>query len=340
MAGKEGLRWREFLRKVAGIVLVLSLIPTLQAFGSSGSYTFALDWVVYGRHAPYYVALDKGFYAARGLNIEIVRGYGSYDTIKRVGMGEAVFGFADMGALVIARSEGIKVKCVGMVYHKAPYALFSLARTGIAEPKDLEGHSIAATAGEAPRKMFPVFAELNGIDVNKITWLIVAPEAKTPMLLAGKADVVAEYVLTRPVLSKLATEQGEEITEILMADYGLDIYSNGLIVSDDFARENPDVVRRFVEATFEGFTYTFAHPEEAVEILLKYKPILEKDIALAEIAILRELMLISEEEKPQPGWMDETKVRKTIETVSRAYELAGNIDPSSIYTNDYVAHQG
>ncbi|MEM3484429.1 MAG: ABC transporter substrate-binding protein [Candidatus Methanomethyliaceae archaeon] len=322
--------------KVVFAIVAISLLLTFQYTVASERYVFCLDWVVYGRHAPYYVALAKGFYAARGLDIEIVQGYGSYDTIKRVGLGEATFGFADMGSLIIARSEGIQVKCIGMVYHKAPYVIFFLARSGIQQPKDLENRTIAATAGEAPRKIFPVFAQINGVDNSKISWLIVAAEAKIPLLLTHKVDAIAEYVLTRPLLANLAAEQGEEVREILLADHGVDIYSNGLIVADNFARQNPGAVKNFVEATFEGFVYTFTHTDEAVRILLQYKPILDPEVALSEIDILRELMELPDSRRPHIGWMEESKVRRTIELISEAYELTIKLDPHSVYTNDYL----
>lgn len=121
--------------------------------------TFALDWIVAGRHAPYFVAQEKGFYRDAGLEVTIVRGYGSSDAIKQVASGQADFAFGDLGSLLLARArQQVPVKAVAVIYSRPPFALYSLASSGITHPRDLQGKTIAAPAGDAVRTLFPVFA--------------------------------------------------------------------------------------------------------------------------------------------------------------------------------------
>lgn len=111
---------------------------------------FITDFGYNGRHSYFYVALDKGYYKAEGLNVTILRGQGSIDAIKKVASGAATIGFADAGALVLARSnDAIPVKLLAVVYAKPPHAIFALAESGIKTAKDLEGKMVA-TPRSAP----------------------------------------------------------------------------------------------------------------------------------------------------------------------------------------------
>src|SRR6202035_1799917 len=105
------------------------------------------DFGFNGRHSYFYVALDKGYYKAEGLNVTILRGQGSIDAIKKVASGAATIGFADAGSLTLARSnDSIPVKMLAIVYATPPQAIFALADKGIKTPKDLEGKTLADTA--------------------------------------------------------------------------------------------------------------------------------------------------------------------------------------------------
>ena len=106
--------------------------------------TFTTDFGFNGRHSYFFVALDKGFYKAEGLNVNIIRGQGSIDAVKKVATGAAQIGFADAGAVILARAnDSIPVKLVAIIYAKPPHAVFALADSGIKTPKDLEGRTVA-----------------------------------------------------------------------------------------------------------------------------------------------------------------------------------------------------
>src|ERR1700730_7154798 len=135
--------------------------------------TLITDFGFNGRHAYFYVALEKGYYKAADLEVKIVRGQGSVDAIRQVGANNAVVGFADAGSIVLARgNDQIPVKLVAIVYARAPHAIYALKESGISKPKDLEGRKIANPAGGAIPKMFPAYAKAAGIDAGKVTWVV------------------------------------------------------------------------------------------------------------------------------------------------------------------------
>ena len=110
--------------------------------------TLITDFGYNGRHAYFFVAIEKGYYKDADLDVKVVRGQGSVDAIRQVGANNAIVGFADAGSLVLARgNDQIPVKLVSIVYAKPPQAVFCREDSGIKQPKDLEGASIANPAG-------------------------------------------------------------------------------------------------------------------------------------------------------------------------------------------------
>src|SRR6266478_3875550 len=138
----------------------------------SADVNFITDFGFNGRHAYYYVALDKGYYKAEGLNVNILRGQGSIDAVKKVASGAADMGFADDGALVLARgNDAIPVKLLAIVYASPPHAIFTTADRGIKVAKDLEGKTVADSAFSAIPVIFKAYAQAAGVDAGKVKWI-------------------------------------------------------------------------------------------------------------------------------------------------------------------------
>ncbi|HWP01885.1 MAG TPA: ABC transporter substrate-binding protein, partial [Gemmatimonadaceae bacterium] len=233
--------------------------------------TFSLDFVIGGRHAPWFLALEKGYYREAGLNVTITPGQGSAGVIQRLASGDAQFAFADFAGVLLARSQGTHVRETAVIYAKAPYTIFTLRSSGIDTLKALEGKRLITNAGSATPSIFAVVARLNGIDLSRIEWNNVDPNTKTQLLVNGQADATEYFLMQRPILERAAADRGG-INTILLADYGLQLYSNGITTTDDYIARNPDLVRGFVAASLKGFERAFEAPEEAIEAVLKHAP--------------------------------------------------------------------
>src|SRR6266480_6843049 len=105
--------------------------------------TFVTDFGYNGRHAYYFVALEKGYYARQNLDVQIVRGQGSADAVKQVAAGTAQIGFADTAAVILGRgNDQIPTKLVAMVYAKPPHAIYVLKESGIRSRKTSKERSL------------------------------------------------------------------------------------------------------------------------------------------------------------------------------------------------------
>ena len=322
---------RRGLGIISSLVFSILLVPAGLVSGAEKTkLKFAADWAFYGAHTPFFVALEKGYYKDRGLNVTMTRGYGASDSIKRVTSGQADIVFGDTGATILGRTEGAMNKLVAVMYEKAPYLIYTLKKSGLTTPKDLVGKTIAAAAGDINKKLFPVFAKKAGINPCAVKWLTVAPAQKTAVLLAKKVDGATNFITLDPVMNMVTKKLGG-YNKIVYANYGVDIYSNGIVVKDEFAAANPKSLRGFVQAVVKAYYYTFDHPDESTKILLKAQPHLNPKLSRETVDILRDhLVLTPAAKKHGIGHMTREKMVRTRDTVLSSFGK----DPKKVRIED------
>ena len=314
----------------AATVAMLAAGPAL-AQGAE-KITFVTDFGFNGRHAYYFVALEKGYYKDTGLDVTIVRGQGSADAVKQVAAGTAQIGFADAAAVILGRgNDNVPVKLVAMVYAKPPHAIYVLKDSGIKTPKDLEGKSIADTAFSAVPKMFDAYAKAAKIDGSKVKWVVAAGDALPGMLSLGRADGIGQFTVGEPLLQKAAAPK--EIVALSYADVGLDYYSNGIIATDATLQGKPDLVKKFVAATMRGLDDAMKNTKAAGEIMNKHHKQVDADIGTAEMAKVAALA-------PQAGLplgaIDSGRMQRTVDIVSAAFQLKSPVKVDDVSAPGFV----
>ncbi len=318
-----------------GRSLVLTIAIMLGAVGSASAednVSIITDAGFLGRHAYYFVAIDKGYYKQENLDVNVVRGQGSADAVKQVAAGNATFGFADAGSVVLARgNEGVPVKVVAIVYAKPPHAIYALKTSGIRSPKDLEGRDIANPAGGAIPKLFPAYAKAAGIDENKVKWVVASQEALPGMLALGRVAAVGQFTIGEPRLKKDA--EGKDLVELTYSEAGLDFYSNGIIASDSTISSKPDLVKRFVAGTLKGLAYSIQHPKEAAEIMKKYHRELDTELGAAELVKVGQLAVLP---NTPLGKLDPARAQKTIDVVGSAFSLKKPVSVDEAFSLNFV----
>jgi len=300
----------------------------------------ALDWIVDGVHAGYFVARDKGFYADAGLDVTLSRGFGSGDTIKRVGSRVSTFGVADTGAIVAARAnDDIPVRIIAMTYDKASLGVIYQVQSGIKQPKDLEGRTIGRSASGASVNMFPGFLKANGIDRGKIKEVVVDAATLPPLLASGQVDAVLDQSILLSRYQSVARQQGRTLAVMRYSDYGLTTYGNAIIADPDTLKASPDMARRFVEASLKGIAYAFVHPDEAVAILRKSNPEIDAGFAKEELSALAEIELTPDVRQHGFGYIDEERMAKTEDIIVKALSLKKTVPLDQLYTSDFLPKQ-
>src|SRR5438132_8591001 len=265
------------MRRVSlSIALLVAMVLVALGLGAPSAQpapqkvVFALNWFPVGDHAAYWVALEKGYYKSKGLDVELQNSKGSGDSIAKVDTGRADIGLADSAVVIAAVSRGGKIKVVGMVFDKTPLNIWSRKEAPITRPKDLEGKTVGAPPGDGQRQVFPAFAKLHGIDQSKVTWVNIEPAAKIPALAEKRVDSVADYTTGLPFDEK-AMGKGNAVM-MPWAEHGFHTYSMSIIASEKTMKDRPMRLRTFLEASYMGWRDVMEDQKSAAEIFKKRVP--------------------------------------------------------------------
>jgi len=285
---------------------------------------FSLDFIPLGRHAPWYAALSQGYFKDEGLDVSIIPSQGTAQTIQAVESGTANIAFVDVPSVVLARANGSKLKMVAVNYQKAPYAIFSLSNgANVTQPKQLEGLTLGSGAGSFTPKVIEGFMTQNGLDPSKLKITNVAPPARATTLLSGQVPAIEFFVMAKPGLEAGAKDAKTELRTFLLSDHGLELYSNGIAVTEDYLAKNADVVKRFVRAGLKGWKFALANPQKAADEQIKYVASLKPEITVAEISIVGDLAVTPEVKQHGFGWFDPAKMKSAVDFVTKYIGVTG-----------------
>lgn len=323
---------------VAALMLVVSIACVHQTHAAEPTAgTIKLDFIIGGKHAPWFVALEKGFYVKRGLAATIQVGSGSADTVRAIAAGGADFGFADISTAIVARSRGTPVQTVAQLGY-VPATIMWREDTTIKKLKDLEGKSWAISPGQAQWFLMPAYCRINKIDFKAIRIQETAAPLQPAALVAKKSDFIVMYRASNDEVAELAaSKQGMKLNRIFMKDTGLDIYGSGLIVKDDDLKKRPQLVRAYVEGTMEGLRYTRDHQEESLQLLLKHKPELDQALTTLQLKnALYEVFIPPESVQSGLGFMKPDIMEKTVRITNEYFDVARKVSSKEVFTNQFV----
>jgi NitT/TauT family transport system substrate-binding protein len=292
--------------------------------------TFSLDFRALGRHAAWYVALEKGYYKQAGLDVTIVPSQGTAQAIQNLEANAAQFAFSDVAGLVAARANsGATAKMIAVIYQKAPYAIFSL-RSGanVTRPQQLEGLEIASGAGSFTQKVIEAFMADKGLKPSTVKFTNIDPAARVGMLVSKKIPAIETFIMSKPGLDKAAPG---DVQTFLLADQGLKLYSNGILAREDYLKANAEKVKAFVKASLEGWHATVADPKAAAEIVAKHVKGLDPDVVLAEIGIVNDLVVIDQTRAKGLGSIDPAIMDASVTLIARNIENGGKIAAKDVY---------
>jgi NitT/TauT family transport system substrate-binding protein len=295
--------------------------------------TIRFTWKLKGEYAPLFVALDKGYYAEEGLNVTLAEGSGAQTVMTLLAAGEEKVGYGPAVAAAQAVSSGLPVQVVSLYQTRAPMGVISFPDNPVTKPSDLEGKRIGISVGETFTDMLRPFAEINGVDINKIVQIQMDNSARTTQFLTHGVDVMSVYLSNE--LPVLENRTGTTFTVMPVADYGLHLLGASLIVGKEWAAANPDTVRALIRATNRGYADAMANPEEAAEIMGKHMSVPEEpSVLLAQVKATME-STNAPEGKPI-GYQEEADWTANLDLLARTGAIKQVGAASDYYTNDYL----
>lgn len=320
-----------------GFVMAMAIVDAPAPGAELTPANIRMDFIIGGKHAPWYVAQEKGFYAKRGLAATIQSSTGSADTVRMIGSGGADFGFADMATMIVAKSRGTPVQAAAQFGYVGATILWR-DEGQIKTIKDLEGKSLAISPGQAQWYLMPAYCRINKIDFKAIKIQETAAPIQPAALATKKADFIIMFRASNDeVAEQAAAKVGVKLSRVFMKDTGLDIYGTSLIVKDEDVKKRPEFVRAYVEGTLEGLRYARDHQEEALKILLKQKP--ELDAVLTTVQLknaLTEVYLPLESVNVGLGYMKPEIMEKTVKVTNEYFDVGRKVAAKEVFTNQFI----
>ena len=228
---------------------------------AADSVTIRLKWFNQAQFAGFYVAKDKGLYASAGLDVDIQPGGPDFPAIQMVAGGNEQFGVTAAEDILIARSKGVPVVALAVIYRRNPFVLFSLAKSGIRAPADYVGRNVGVKIGGNEELIYRAVLAKAKIDKSKLTEIPVKFDLAP--LLSGTVDVWPGYLINEVLAAR---EKGFDVNVVSPSDYGIHLYADTLFTTERMLQEKPDVVRKFVAATLAGMAGRDRGLEEAAKI--------------------------------------------------------------------------
>jgi NitT/TauT family transport system substrate-binding protein len=296
--------------------------------------SFRLDWLYQGPNAGFMVAQDKGFFAQAGLNVEIGPGKGSGSTAQLVASKAAQIGFADGFVLGSGVAKGMNIRTVAGIYRRNPTAVIVLADSDIKTPKELEGKSIAITAGSAQFLQWPAFVKGCGLDGSKIRVVNLDPAGTPPALITGQVPAIAGFA--QGLVPSVEIRGHRPARVFWFADCGVNAVSNGIIVHNDLIKEDPELIRGFVAASLKGFLYARSNPDEMIAIIRKFSPAIDPAIARREAELSWQTWVTPNTAGKPLGWMSDKDWAETVEVLKQYGGVTSPLEAAQLYTNDFV----
>ena len=319
-------------------VAMAALLVSSQAMAET-KVPFTLDWKFEGPSAPYFLAIDNGHFKAEDLSVEISAGKGSLDAIPKVATGAFPVGFSDINSLIkfLDQNPGAPVTAVMMIYDKPPFAVVGRKSKGINSIEDLEGSVLGAPPPDGAWAQFPIFAKENGIDVTKIKVEPVGFPTREPMLAEGKVDSVTGFSFSSYMnLLRLGVAE-DDITTLLMADHGLALYGNAIIVNTDYAKKNPEVIKGFLAAVAKGVQDAIADPAAGGAAVVKRNPAGKAEFEAQRLQLALDANIVTDYVKENGfGGIDSKRMDTALEQLAITYEFKGKPDASLYFTDAYL----
>ena len=324
------------------LIILASLFISITSYADT-KIPFTLDWKFEGPSAPFFNAIDKGYFKEAGLDVEISPGKGSLDAIPKVATGSFPLGFADINSLIkfLDQNPDAPVTAIMMIYDKPPFAVIGRKSLGIKSPADLPGSVLGAPPPDGAWAQFPSFAKANGLDMNKIKVEPVGFPTREPMLAEGKVASVTGYSFSSFLnLVRLGVPE-DDITTILMADHGLKLYGNAIIVNTDFASSNAKVVKSFLGAVGKGWKDAVSNPSSAIDALVKRNPAADKNLEERRFNLaLTGNVMTDYVIKNGMGNIDKARFEAAIAQLSETYKYKTKPNAKLYFTDAYLPKGG
>jgi NitT/TauT family transport system substrate-binding protein len=333
-------------RSVLTITRRAALAATVAAFAAPAAaqaplnLRMTLDWRFEGPAALFVNGLDKGFFQAEGINLTVDVGNGSREAIPRVASNTYDLGFGDVNSLIRFRDENptVDVKAVYMVYDRPPFSIVGRKSRGVTtDIKSLEGKKFGAPAADAAYAQWPIFKAVNNLDDSKMRFENVGFPVREPMLASGEVDAVFGFSNSSYINLKARGIPVDDISLLLMSDYGVQLYGNVIMVSPKLMAENPDAVRRFLRALTRSIQDTVKNPDGAIDSVIKRNDVAKRDVELERLKMTLDMNVTTPWVKANGiGGIDQARWNAALDQIGLTFQFKDKAKSGAAFVDTFL----
>jgi len=327
------------LTKVSAALLGAVLF-TSAASAEDTTIKFKLGWTTQGSDAAFFYARDNGYFKEEGLNVVIDKGNGSGATVTHIMSGAYDAGFGDVNAIIqnaATKPEEAPVM-VYMVWNQPPFAIVTKNGSGINSIKDFEGRTLGGAQGTPTTRLLPVFVQKNKLEGEKIKLSNMAPNLQEPMLIKGDIDAALVFNITSYFNLVLNNQDPDKDYKwFSFGDYGMDLYSNGVMVSRKLIASNPKAVAGLVRAINKGMIAVAKDQNAGIKAALNFDNQINVDVEKRRLQYSFTKLIVSPEMKEiGVGDVKDDRMTRAIGIVVEGYQLARTPAPSEIFSREFL----
>jgi NitT/TauT family transport system substrate-binding protein len=327
------------INRLASLVAALIALTVAWPAEAQTSIRFSLDGRLEGLAATFFLPQDRGYFKNEGLDVTVDEATTAVEPITRVASGAYEMALADINTLIRYRDQhpSPPLKAVFMLYNKPPFAIVARRSRGITDPKQLEGKKLGAPPAGITFGEWPLFAKLNNVDVAKVAVETIGIPVRAPMLAAGQIDAALGYSFRLYVDLKDRGVPVDDIVLMPMADYGLKLYGNAIIINPKFAAEKPEAVRAFLHAFLQGLKEIVRRPAEAVDTIMRRDDTVKRDVELERLRMaIRDNIVTPEVRANGYGAVDLARLTESIDQIGLVYTFKAKPKAEDIFDASFL----
>jgi len=327
-------------RALLGALAACALVgAAASAVAQETPIKFQLDWRYEGPASLFLVPLAKGYFKDEKLAVTVDAGNGSGGTVTRVASGAYDMGFADMAALMEFHANNPtapnKPVAVMMVYNNTPAAVLALKKSGIKTPADLNGKKMGAPVFDAGRKAWPIFAKANAI--GTVSWTAMDPTLRETMLVRGDIDAITGFSFTSLLNIEARGVKAEDVVVMPYPSYGVKMYGNAIIVSEQFLTKNPEAVKAFLRAFTKGTKDVIADPKGAIATLKARDGIINEELELRRLKLALDATVLTADAKAEGfGEVRAPRLSLMASQVSDAFATKERVNTLAVWKDGFL----
>lgn len=322
----------------AAVLFTLTAIAGLPA-AAEEAVKVSLNAPFDGSNAAFFLAEERGYYAAEGIKPSFDPSGGSGEAVTRIGSGTYDFGFGDVNVLLDfnAKNPDSAGRAVYMLYYRSPLSIGSFAKAGISKPSDLPGKKLGGSLGDGAYKLWPAYTSIVGIKPDSVTWSYGDLRLREAMLLKGDVDGILGFDSTMYFNLVRQGIKPEDIKFLYYSDAGMDLYGNAILASKKVMAERPNVVKGFIKATAKGWQDAIKDPKAAIAALKKRSSLADEKIETEKLMWLIKNQLTTAESKADGlGGVQSARFAKSVTMVGTAFQLPKAITPAEVFDASYL----